>query len=397
MSTEDIGHDLAILALADFECHKEHVYWEKLEPAQQWLPKRLMGSGKTLFEFHTDHGVLYIDERYIMTWDVDEDEQLLFQALALKDNKWLVLDTCSGHLVDQHKTLYYDIQSIVVSDCRGCHRSFTNLIEVEQFLQRQANTIKALASQRGLDVSNFYLCDDTDDTDDADDSDDSNDSQDSNDAPHTPAQTQEPVQEMEEVELVPMTDAEIAVMMNKEIQEQKALFILPAPLQDQTEKLNVHVQKEEFDQAIELAAIIRYMFRHCDYQEGVEELVQSLKRPIIGDDLSHVRTFEEMESLKRTHNYLRVNIVPVALLGNDEELASSRQNVLYVTKTVKERLDHIHELLEQLVDQGANMSKGKQIQLELVMRRILKSSFVPNEVTYKIRGFKNLDMVVNVW
>lgn len=388
MSVEDIGHDLAILALADFECHKEHVYWEKLEPTHQMLPKRLMGSGKTLFEFHTDHGVLLVDERYIMSWDVDEDDEVLFQALAQKDNEWLVLDTCSGHLVDQHQTLYYDIKSIVVSDCRGCHKTFTNLIEVEQFLQHQANTIRALASQHGLDVSNFYLCDDTDDSDD---------SQDSNDAPHTPAQIQEPAQEIEEVELKHMTDAEIAVMMNKEIQEQKALFILPAPLQDQTEKLNNHVQKEEFEQAIELAAIIRYMFRHCDYHDGVEELIQSLKRPMVGDDLSHVRSFEEMESLKRTHNYLRVNIVPVALLGNDEELASSRQNVLYVTKAVKERMDHVHELLEQLVDQSANMSKGKQIQLELNIRRILKSSFVPNELTYKIRGFQNLDMVVNVW
>ena len=386
--------DLAILALSEFECLEEHVYWEKLEPAHQPLPKRLMGSGKTLFEFHTNHGVLYIDERHIMSWDVDEDEQLLFQALAQRDNEWFVLDTCSGHLVDQHQTLYYDIKSIVVSDCRGCHRSFTNLIEVEQFLQRQANTIKALASEHGLDVSNFYLCDDVDDTNDVDDSDDS---QDSDDVPHTPAQTQETVHDIEEVELKHMTDAEIAVMMNKEIQEQKALFILPAPLQDQTDKLNDHVQKEEFEQAIELAAIIRYMFRHCDYHEGVEELIQSLKRPIVGDDLSHVRTFEEMESLKRTHNYIRVHIVPIALLGNDEELASSRQNVLYVTKTVKERLDHVHELLEQLVDQGTAMSKGRQIQLELVMRRILKSSFVPNELTYKIRGFQNLDMVVNVW
>ena len=380
--------DLAILTLSDFECPKEHVYWERLEPARQLLPKRLMGSGKTLFEFHTDHGVLLVDERYIMSWDVDEDEQLLFQALVQKDNKWLVLDTCSGHLVDQHQIIYYDIKSIVVLDCRGCHRSFTNLIEVEQFLQHQANTIKALASQHGLDVSNFYLCDDTDDSDD---------SQDSDDVPHTPAQIQEPVQEIEEVELKHMTEAEIAVMMNKEIQEQKTLFILPAPLQDQTDKLNRHVEKEEFDQAIELAAVIRYMFRHCDYHEGVEELLQSLKRPIVGDDLSHVRTFEEMESLKRTHNYIRVNIVPVALLGNDEELASSRQNVLYVTKTVKQRIDHVHELLEQLVDQGTDMSKGMQIQLELVIRRILKSSFVPNELTYKIRGFQNLDMVVNVW
>ena len=383
--------DLAILALSEFECLEEHVYWEKLEPAHQLLPKRLMGSGKTLFEFHTDHGLLLVDERYIMSWDVDEDEQLLFQALAQRDNEWFVLDTCSGHLVDQHQSLYDDIKSIVVSDCRGCHRSFTNLIEVEQFLRHQAITIKALASEHGLDVSNFYLCDDTNDVDDSDDS------QDSDDAFHTLAQTQEPVHDIEEVELKHMTDAEIAVMMNKEIQEQKALFILPAPLQDQTDKLNDHVQKEEFEQAIELAAIIRYMFRHCDYHEGVEDLLKSLKRPIVGDDLSHVRSFEEMESLKRTHNYLRVHIVPIALLGNDEELASSRQNVLYVTKTVKERLDHVHELLEQLVDQGTAMSKGRQIQLELVMRRILKSSFVPNELTYKIRGFQNLDMVVNVW
>lgn len=378
--------DLAMLALFDFACPKEHVYWEKLETTQKLLPKRLMGSGKTLFEFHTDHGVLLVDERYIMSWDIDEDEQLLFQALAQRDNEWFVLDTCSGHLVDQHQTLYYDIKSIVVSDCRGCHRSFANTMDLEQFLRRQANTIKTLASQHSLDVSNFYLCDDSDE-----------ESEDSDDLVDIKTNKTAIQPETEEVELKHMTDREIAVMMNKEIQEQKALFSLPAPLQDQTERLGIHIDKEEYDQAIELAAIIRYMFRHCDYHEGIEELVQSLNRPIVGDDLSHVRMFEEMESLQRTHNYMHTHIIPVALLGNNEELASSRQNILYVPKTVKQRLDHIHELLEKLVDESVDMPKGRQTQLEICIRRIFKSSFVPNEITFKIRGFVNVDMVVNIW
>ena len=372
-----------IKCLSNFECPSQNVQWELLEPNNNNTYKRLIGSGKTLFQFFTNHGEFEVDERNIMVWD-KEDDEVIFQALVQVKTEWLVL-TLSSNELKNHDGTTYEVYDIKVIDCRGKHKTFSNFMESEKFLRTQAKRIKHLAKIHKLNVGYFYYCDESDD-----ESDESS-------FEFYEQITQEPKSVENEVELKEMTDDEIAIMMQKEIHDEMCYFHLDTLVSKHIKKLDEHVENKAFEDAIDIARVIRSMLSGCKYRKGVGEELTKLHRGIVGDDLSHVTMFEQMESLKRTHKYLKINLIPTTLSGNNETLVQSRQNILYVTKTVYEQILRIHELLEKLVDASSKMRKGKQIQLGFTFKKISKLYFIPNQIIYNIRGFQNLNMVVNVW
>lgn len=371
----------AIIKLANFKCPEQHVVWEHNFAFDG--QRRLVGSGKSLFQFTTKqpHVVFVVDERHIVSWDVDEENVLSFQALAKKDDTWCVLYTDAGCLRDQADTVYHEIESIEVLDCRGCHRTFAGHLDVQCFLSRQVANVRKAATDHDLDISSIVCLEEESDDDSSigPGDDEVLNEADEEETPHE------------------MTDEEIAIMMQQELEEQVQWFVVSPDVDEQMKLLSLHVENKEFDKALEIASIIRNMFHSCEYQPNAEDELCSLSREILGDDLSHVESFAEMESLKRTHNYVKVQIVPKELLGNNEALANSNHNILYVTKVVAERIAHVHSMLEVVVNQGADLPKGKQIQLQMQMKKISKLSYIPNALVYQVRGFKNFDMKVNLW
>lgn len=371
------------MQLTTFECPEQHVIWES--HIALYGQRRLVGSGKSLFQITTrqPHAVFVLDERHIVSWDVDEENALVFQGLAMKDDTWCVLYTDGGCLKDQDDTVYHEIESIEVLDCRGCHRTFDGHLDAQRFLRRQVTTVRKLASDHNLDISSIVFWEESESDDD------------SSIGPVDDKVLNETTQEEETPH--EMTDEEIAIMMQQELQEQVQWFVVSSDVDQHMTLLSEHVENKEFEKALEIAATIRNLFHACEYRPNAEHELCSLSREILGDDLSHVESFAEMESLKRTHNYVKVQIVPKELLGDNEALANSNHNIVYVTKVVAERIAHVHSMLEVVVNQGANLPKGKQIQLQMQMKKISKLSYIPNALVYQVRGFKNFDMKVNLW
>lgn len=375
------GETCAISQLINFECPEQHVIWEHTIALDG--QRRLVGSGKSLFQITTRQPrvVFVVDERHIVSWDVDEDNNLLFQALAKRGDTWCVLYTDCDGLKDQDDNLYHGIESIEVLDCRGCHRTFGGHLDVQRFLSRQVATVRKVANDHNLDISSI-LCSE-------EESDDDSSIGPGNDEMLNQADEDEASRDM--------TDEEIAIMMQQELQQQIRWFVISPDVDEQMKLLSQHVENKEYDKALEIASIVRTMFHSCEYQPNAEDEISSLSREILGDDLSHVESFAEMESLKRTHNYVKMQIVPKELLGDNEALANSNHNIVYVTKEVADRIAYIHKVLEAVVNEGADLPKGKQIQLQMQMKKISKLSYIPNALIYQVRGFKNFDMKVNLW
>lgn len=370
--------------------------WEETEAwhLQGDSPTRLVGSGKTLFDVETDHGWIELYESNVAMWDCNELGEFCFQGIGKLGDKWLVLngDEFGRKVVDQDG-VGHEIKSIKVVDPNGPHKKFVNyFLDYIKFLDRMNKSVKKTAREHNLDISDFYNVY-TSDQESSPEGDES-----SEEEAHVEKEAQVEGGESEkEVELSHMNWEETSKFMYQEILNRTKIVELNKQIKEQIEIMEKALGKEDWDEAIRVAALVRPLFRFCPYTEEAQGHVWKLDREIVGEDLCHVKTFDDMQALAQSHKYNKVHILPKELLGNQKRLADSKMNVLYVSKRVEAQFRNVHATLATLVDESKDMEEGKNVQIDLDMKRILKSSYIPNQLTYQIRGFKNFDMVVNLW
>ncbi len=379
--------------LSTFECPEQNVEWEDTEEQGDGdAPTRLVGSGKTLFDVETDHGWIELWESNVAMWDWDEMGSFTFQGIGKLGDKWLVLNADQlGKKVTDQDGVEHEIKSIKVVDPNGCHKKFVQFLDYMKFLGKMNKSVKKTAKEHNLDISGFYnvYMSDEEDEEDEDDS--------SSEEENQTTQPEEIHEEEKKVLLKEMNWEETAKFMFQEILDRTKIVELNKQIKEQIELVGKALQKEDWDEAIRVAALVRPLFRFCPYTEEAQDHVWKCTRKIIGDDLCHVKTFDDMMDLVKSHKYMKVCILPKELLGNQRRLADSKLNVLYVSQRVEKQFRNVHATLEVLVDESKDMEDGKKVQIDLDMKRILKSSYIPNQLIYKIRGFKNFDMMVNVW
>ena len=373
--------------LGTFSCPEENVEWEETEEehVQSDTPMRLVGSGKTLFDVETDRGWIAVSEEHVSMWDWDEMGTFCFQGLGQLGDKWLVLDSdqTGTSVTDQDKEVY-QVKSAKVVDPRGPHVVFSDTLEYMRFLGKINRSVQKAATKHGLDVSRFYNigCEATSSEEEEEEQE---------------QEEEELTQAQEEVELQHMDWEKTAKFMFKEIDEKACIVKLTDQIKEHICLMEKAIQAKDWDQAIRLGALIRPLFRFCPYVEEVADKVWRLNRKILGTDLSHIKTYGDMTGLARTHRYIKTYKLPKELLGNQRKLAESKHNVLYVSKAAYAQFCNAHATIGELVDLSKDMPEGKQVQVEIEMKRVLDSSYIPNQLTYKVRGFKNFDMRVEVW
>ena len=346
----------------------------------------LAGSGKTCFEFETDRGVIRVYEQHIHTWEKEED-CVYFEAIGQDStNTYRILhDFSLTQFVDDHD-IVYTIHTIRVSES-------TPLLDIRdhatraKYIDHRINSIHELATRHSLDISSFGTC-----PLDELSSQDENEVQDSMDLTNSPKDSME-------VELDILGWDEIATNMWNELHDRSKTVELSDALATALAQMEQAIETHHYDEAISQAERIRKHLAKCPYHDDIQDMVWRLDRPILKHDLSEVQTFEEMEQLATTHKFMRTTFIPCELLGEKARHGESHSNLLYVSRQVHGKIREIHSTLANLVDESSahEYTDGKQLQLEVTTKRIMKSSYIPNQIIYKIRGFKNVDLIVDVW
>lgn len=368
-------------SLATFFCPEKNVEWEVYDhDCDIGDPTRLVGSGKTLFDVETNNGWIELDEQHVSSWSFDEMGNFFFQGVGKLGSKWLVLEGDEfGHKVKDQDGIEYEVKSIKVTDIRGPHVTFPHFMDYVKYLGQRCQTLSKLAQRHKLDISEFLEYEDPD-------SDESSCEEEA-----------QAVEEEAEVEIVGMNWEETAKFMYVEIAQRATQVVLNDQIKEQLNFMEKALKEGDWDEAIKLAALVRPLFRTCPYTEEVQDTVWKLDRDHLGTNLAHIKGFDEMQGLVKSHRYMKVYLLPKALLGNQQRLADSPLNVLYVSPRAERQFRNVHATLDTLVEESKDMEEGKKVQVDLDMKRIEKRSYLPNQVIYHIRGFKNFDMVVNVW
>lgn len=374
--------------LGNFEDIENHAAWE--EVAQEIfegeeMPRRMVGSSHSTFVVETDKGELSFLENYLMSWLWDEMGTLTFQGAAKLGDQWSVFtsDQKGTTLTNQdgHTFVVHDVR---IDDPNGNHLTFSTTLDYERFLAERRRHLATLSRLHSLDLTGMYeyFADDFLSSEEEDEEEEEGGGE---------------AKKEEEVELEELDCEQAAQFMWAEIQGSCQERKLVEPIQEYIGKMQHAIQEEKWEEAMRLAGIIRPLFQRCPYLEEVHETKFRLDRKKLGVDLGHVRTFEDMQVLAKTHKYIRTHVIPPELFGKQREVAESRYNILYVSRRAYDQLHNVHTTLGQLVDQSQYMKEGQRVQVEYDQFRLDPQHYVPNRIVYHIRGFRNFDMKVEIW
>jgi hypothetical protein len=164
------------------------------------------------------------------------------------------------------------------------------------------------------------------------------------------------------------------------------------------EKMKLLMESKNWKNASITGNKIRLQLSNCKFKKEYHDMWK-LDRPILNVDLSHIKTFDDMQTLVK-QKYIKINILPPEMLQESKNLADSHYNILYVDRKAEEQFRNVHATLNTLLDESENIinkNENKNIQIDIKCNRIYATSFIPNKITYMVRGFTNIDLVVNIW
>jgi hypothetical protein len=371
-----------------------------VSPGTEWVDTpygdvQLVGSGRTKFVFWVEidevKTQIHVYEKEILAWCVD-DKYVTFDALGKLDNEYVLLRGRShGESIDvvgrHDNCCVLDIQA---KEDSNPLLTFSSLVEYEEIMLQRRQRVKFLTSKHhvcvGMDMledfEEFDSCSDVSDV-----------------SSQEEEEKEEEVSVVyEEVELEDQDWKKIAQNMWSEIKECATMRRLNDGIVEFIRLMSDAIDGQEWEEAIAHAATIRPLFRFCPYKPEVEDKVWRINRKFLKDDLSHIENWTQMTDL-RLYMYERVHLVPLEVLGDHPGIAESADNVLFVHKDVYADMIAFHATLIELMDESEknDLKDGKQLQLSVDTKRILKSSYIPNRIIYQVRGFRNFDKIVDVW
>jgi hypothetical protein len=392
-----------MVSLIDFE-HPDLIW--VLFP---YMTRKHMGTGRAKFVFTLEADgrkqEVRVDERNILAWDMISDEMeigrkeayVTFEAIGKFEDgvyRWMhgnpfgtAIEVTTTTPEGTSRWDQWDLVGIRVKDTEGKPVSFQSIDMYEDHMHAVRKQIKHMCKKHNLVDSDLA-------SDLASVSSASSDGEDSADS--EPAEPEKP--EAQHVELEKLDWPCIANNMWKELNDMTRIRVVDDRVGQLLQKMAIAMDNKEWDAAIRLAAAIRPAFRFCKFSPEAEDKVWRLNRRILGEDLAHIQDHTDMIELQR-YGYMRTTLIPTEVLGGHRSVAQSPENTLVVSKKAHADICAFHKTLMHLMDESQRLgfADGKQVQLEVDTRRILKSSYLPNQIIYKVRGFCNFDKIVDVW